>query len=131
MDREAFEQLKAEGHNRIPVYRSILADLDTPLSVYLKLADGPDAYLFESVEGGETWGRFSIIGLPCTRRYELRGTTLTVSADGEAVAEETIDDPFESISRLQKEVHGAPAARATGFHRWAGGLFRLRDRPAL
>ncbi len=73
MDRETFEQLKAEGYNRRPVYRSVLADLDTPLSVYLKLADGPDAYLFESVEGGETWGRFSIIGLPCTRRYELTG----------------------------------------------------------
>jgi hypothetical protein len=56
VDREVFEQLKAEGFNRIPVYRSVLADLDTPLSVYLKLADGPDAYLFESVEGGETWG---------------------------------------------------------------------------
>ena len=52
MDRETFEQLKAEGYNRIPVYRSVLADLDTPLSVYLKLANGPDTYLFESVEGG-------------------------------------------------------------------------------
>jgi len=103
VDREAFEQLKAEGYNRIPVYRSILADLDTPLSVYLKLADGPDAYLFESVEGGETWGRFSIIGLPCARRYELTGTKLTICEDGEQVAEETIDDPFERISRLQKE----------------------------
>ena len=85
MDRETFEQLKAEGYNRIPVYRSVLADLDTPLSVYLKLADGPDAYLFESVEGGETWGRFSIIGLPCTRRYELAGTRLTIYEDGEKV----------------------------------------------
>jgi len=80
-----------------------LADLDTPLSVYYKLADGPDAYLFESVEGGETWGRYSIIGLPCTRRYELKGTKLTVYEDGEAVSEETIDDPFDRISRLQKE----------------------------
>ncbi len=103
MDRAAFEQLKAEGYNRIPVYRSVLADLDTPLSVYLKLADGPDAYLFESVEGGETWGRFSIIGLPCTRRYELTGTTLTVYDNGESVAEETVDDPFERISQLQQE----------------------------
>ena len=68
MDRDVFEQLKAEGYNRIPVYRSVLADLDTPLSVYLKLADGPDAYLLESVEGGETWGRYSIIGLPCVKR---------------------------------------------------------------
>jgi anthranilate synthase component 1 len=103
VDRETFEQLKAEGYNRIPVYRSILADLDTPLSVYLKLADGPDAYLFESVEGGETWGRFSIIGLPCNRRYELAGKKLTVYEDGEGVSEQTINDPFEYISGLQKE----------------------------
>ena len=68
VDREVFEKLRAEGHNRIPVYRSVLADLDTPLSVYLKLADQQDAYLLESVEGGETWGRYSIIGLPCSRR---------------------------------------------------------------
>ena len=46
-----------------------LSDLDTPLSVYLKLADAPYAYLFESVEGGENWGRYSIIGLPCATRY--------------------------------------------------------------
>ena len=43
MNRDVFEKLKAQGYNRIPVYRSVLADLDTPLSVYLKLADGPDA----------------------------------------------------------------------------------------
>ena len=103
MNRDTFEQLKSEGYNRIPVYRSVLADLDTPLSVYLKLADKPDAYLFESVEGGETWGRFSIIGLPCKRRYELRGQTLTVFEQGEGLFEETIDDPLDRISRLQDE----------------------------
>ncbi|MDH3924505.1 MAG: anthranilate synthase component I, partial [Xanthomonadales bacterium] len=73
MNREVFEKLKAEGYNRIPVYRSVLADLDTPLSVYLKLAESRDTYLLESVEGGETWGRFSIIGLPCRKRYALTG----------------------------------------------------------
>ena len=45
--------------------REVLADLDTPLSTYLKLANGPYSYLFESVQGGEKWGRYSIIGLPC------------------------------------------------------------------
>ena len=89
MDRDVFEKLKADGYNRIPVYRSVLADLDTPLSVYLKLVDGDDAYLLESVEGGETWGRFSIIGLPCARRYTLRGNTLTVSQEGEVVRRPT------------------------------------------
>jgi anthranilate synthase component 1 len=100
--REVFEQLKAEGYNRVPVYRSVLADLDTPLSVYLKLADGPDAYLLESVEGGATWGRYSIIGLPCTRRYSLHGTTLTVSEDGVAVSEEEVADPLEYVTQLQR-----------------------------
>ncbi|MFN2334563.1 MAG: anthranilate synthase component I, partial [Wenzhouxiangellaceae bacterium] len=56
MDREHYLQLKAEGYNRIPVWRSVAADLDTPLSVYLKLADGPNTFLLESVEGGENWG---------------------------------------------------------------------------
>ncbi len=103
MNRDTFEQLKSEGYNRIPVYRSVLADLDTPLSVYLKLANERDAYLFESVEGGNTWGRFSIIGLPCKRRYELNGQTLTVFENGEGLFEETIDDPLDRISQIQDE----------------------------
>lgn len=119
MDREAFEKLKAEAYNRIPVYRSVLADLDTPLSVYFKLADGPDAYLLESVEGGETWARFSVIGLPCARRYEFRGTTLTVYESGEGIAEENVDDPFERISHLQKEFSAPRLAELPVF---TGGL---------
>ncbi len=103
MDRESFETLKNEGYNRIPVYRSVLADLDTPLSVYLKLADAPGAYLFESVEGGETWGRYSIIGLPCRNRYALSGKNLTWWEDGEVVNRREIDDPLDYISELQKE----------------------------
>ena len=49
-----------QGYNRIPLMREVLADLDTPVSTYLKLAAGPYSYLFESVEGGEKWGRYSI-----------------------------------------------------------------------
>jgi anthranilate synthase component 1 len=103
VNRDTFEYLRTKGYNRLPVYRSVLADLDTPLSVYLKLADKRDAYLFESVEGGETWGRFSIIGLPCKRRYELRGNLLTIRDSGEAVAEETVEDPLEWVTQLQQE----------------------------
>ncbi|HEB87053.1 MAG TPA: anthranilate synthase component I, partial [Gammaproteobacteria bacterium] len=65
MNEQEFNQLKQQGYNRIPVMREALADLDTPLSTYLKLANGPYSYLFESVQGGEKWGRYSIIGLPC------------------------------------------------------------------
>lgn len=103
MNREVFENHKAEGYNRIPVYRSVLADLDTPLSVYLKLADSPDAYLFESVEGGETWGRFSIIGLPCKKRYSLTGKRVTIYENGLGIHSEHVSDPLDYVSRLQQE----------------------------
>jgi anthranilate synthase component 1 len=119
VDREAFEQLKDEGYNRIPVYRSVLADLDTPLSVYLKLADGPDAYLFESVEGGETWGRYSIIGLPCRRRYTLIGDCLTTYENGEGLSEQTVTDPLAWIARLQQ---GFRAPRLDQLPVFSGGL---------
>jgi len=103
VNNKQFEQLRAEGFNRIPVYRSVLADLDTPLSVYLKLAEGVNSYLLESVEGGETWGRYSIIGLPCERRYTVRGHTLSVFDNGVLVDEETVSDPLARITELQKE----------------------------
>ncbi len=119
MDREVFEKLKAEGYNRVPVYRSVLADLDTPLSVYLKLADGPDAYLLESVEGGETWGRFSIIGLPCSRRYSLSGTRLTIYENGVGVHQEEVTDPLDYVSRLQDEFN---APRMDELPVFTGGL---------
>jgi anthranilate synthase component 1 len=115
VDREVFERLKAEGYNRIPVYRSVLADLDTPLSVYLKLADGPDAYLLESVEGGETWGRFSIIGLPCTRRYSLSGTLMTTFENGVGTHREEVPDPLDYVARLQKEFNAPKLAELPVF----------------
>jgi anthranilate synthase component 1 len=119
VDREVFEELKAEGYNRIPVYRSVLADLDTPLSVYLKLADSPDAYLLESVEGGETWGRFSIIGLPCKRRYALSGTRLTTFENGAGIDQQDVEDPLEYVSRLQREFQ---APRLEELPVFTGGL---------
>ncbi len=103
MNNKQFEQYASAGYNRIPVYRSVLADLDTPLSVYLKLAEGKDSYLFESVEGGETWGRYSIIGLPCRWRYTVRGHKLTISDHGQMVSEETVADPLARITELQNE----------------------------
>jgi anthranilate synthase component 1 len=103
VDKKRFEQLGSDGYNRIPVYRSVLADLDTPLSVYLKLAEGRDTYLLESVEGGETWGRYSIIGLPCRRRYTVRGNTLLISNNGQRVGEEKVADPLARIAELQAE----------------------------
>ena len=63
ISHEQFAEFARQGYNRIPVALELLADLDTPLSVYLKVANQPYSYLFESVHGGERWGRYSIIGL--------------------------------------------------------------------
>ena len=70
MTETEFNRLAAQGYNRIPVVLETFADLDTPLSVYLKLANQPYSYLLESVQGGERFGRYSFIGLPAETRIE-------------------------------------------------------------
>jgi len=67
MTESQFNQLAAAGHNRIPLVLETFADLDTPLSVYLKLANQPYTYLLESVVGGERFGRYSFIGIAAVR----------------------------------------------------------------
>ena len=59
-----FQAQSKQGFTHIPVVSELLADMDTPLSLYLKLANKPYSYLFESVVGGERFGRYSFIGLP-------------------------------------------------------------------
>ena len=87
-----FDRLAREGYNRIPVVEEVLADLDTPLSVYLKLARGPYSYLLESAQGGEKWGRYSIIGLPCRTILTVRDHTITVATDGVVEEELQVQD---------------------------------------
>ena len=78
LNKQQFDSLAEQGYNRIPLVREILADLETPLSTYLKLANEPWSYLLESVEGGEKWGRYSIIGLACQSRLEVRGHEIRI-----------------------------------------------------
>jgi len=117
--QQAFERHAAEGHTRIPVVREVLSDLDTPLSVYLKLADGPHTYLFESVEGGERFGRYSIIGLPARRVYAFAGNTLYVTEHGELLEAREVADPFAEVERL-RAAHSVP--RLEGLPGFTGGL---------
>ena len=76
MTENEFLALAGAGFNRIPLQLETLADLDTPLSIYLKLANRPNSYLLESVIGGERFGRYSIVGLPARERIEVRGRHL-------------------------------------------------------
>lgn len=101
MTPEAFVRLAREGYNRIPVTREILADLDTPLTTYLKLANGRYSYLLESVVGGEKWGRYSMIGLPCRSVLRVHGHTITLETDGEIIERHESDDPLEFINRFK------------------------------
>ncbi|MEO6967861.1 MAG: anthranilate synthase component I [Rhodanobacteraceae bacterium] len=98
-----FDALAASGHTRIPLVREVLSDLDTPLSVYLKLADGPYTFLFESVEGGENWGRYSIIGLPARRVFRFRDHSLEIEQDGEVIERRELTDPFAEIESLRAQ----------------------------
>jgi anthranilate synthase component 1 len=114
-----FDSYAQQGYNRIPVSREVLADLDTPLSAYLKLADAPYSYLFESVHGGERWGRFSFIGLPCKIRIKISGLTIRIEEDGKEPQIFEHAKPLEWIEefRLQYKVPDI-----AGLPRFNGGL---------
>jgi anthranilate synthase component 1 len=117
--RQEFETYKAQGYNRIPVTRQVLADLDTPLSAYLKLAKGRYSYLFESVHGGEKWGRYSIIGLPAKTVVRIAGNEIKVEEDGNVIEHTEADDPLEWIESFHGRFRVAPIS---GLPRLTGGL---------
>jgi anthranilate synthase component 1 len=111
--------MKTPIYNRIPVVVETLADLDTPLSVYLKLADSPYSYLLESSQGGEKWGRYSIIGLPARTVITVRGESIEVTVDGVVTEAVTAEDPLTFIESFQARYQ---VANAEGLPRFFGGL---------
>ncbi len=114
-----FQSLAAQGHNRVPLIQEAFADLETPLSLYLKLAGGAKhSFLLESVVGGERFGRYSFIGLPA--RTLLRATRFRteVVTSGEVV--ETYDgNPLDFIAQYQQRFK---VALRPGLPRFCGGL---------
>lgn len=122
MNQTQFDALAAEGYNRIPLVREILADLDTPLSTYLKLAKGPYSYLFESVQGGEKWGRYSIIGLPARRVLTVTGQRVELRLDGALQQQLEVDDPLAWIEEFYAGFRVAPPPDMPKAPRFLGGL---------
>jgi anthranilate synthase component 1 len=118
MTESEFRQLAAAGYNRIPLHLETLADLDTPLSIYLKLANRPGSYLLESVIGGERFGRYSIVGLPARERIEVAGDRVTLTRNGEARAIEAADP----LAYVDEYLAGFRAAPLQSQLRFAGGL---------
>ena len=119
MERAEYRKLVADGYNRIPIVREVLADLETPLSTFLKLVDGPNSYLFESVHGGEKWGRYSIIGLPSRTRITVNGQRLTVERDGQVAEAIETADPLAWIEAFQQRFR---VPEMPGLPRFVGGL---------
>src|SRR5215471_14202307 len=118
MTEAEFRALAAQGYNRIPLVLETFADLDTPLSLYVKLANTPFSFLLESVVGGERFGRYSFIGLPASVRIRARGRGIDVE-DERGVAERHEGDPLDFIAEFQRRYRAAPVP---GLPRFCGGL---------
>ena len=122
MDEIEFNRLASQGYNRIPLISEAFADLETPLSLYLKLcaadAGGKYSFLLESVVGGERFGRFSFIGLPARTVLKCRGWQTEVISDG-LLTETDSGNPLEFIEAYQQRFKVALSA---GLPRFCGGL---------
>jgi|TARA_B100000767_G_C19762687_1_gene535955 anthranilate synthase component 1 len=91
-----------DTQTKIPVSREILVDMETPLSVYRKLANCSYSYLFESVEGGEKWARYSLIGLKANRVIKIIKNTIEIHQDGKLSESFVAENPLDYIDELQK-----------------------------
>ncbi len=118
MSPRNLDEYARQGYTRVPVVREVLADLDTPLSAYRKLAAGPYSYLFESVQGGERWGRYSMIGLPAAEVIRIHGRRILITdADGERQLD--VPDPIAWIEAYRQEYN---TPEIPGLPRFNGGL---------
>jgi len=115
---QEFQALAKKGYNRIPLAVETFADLDTPLSLYLKLANKPFSYLLESVQGGERFGRYSFIGLPADTRITVRGKQVTLTGAAGETAQE-VANPLDYIEEYRARFKVAPLS---GLPRFTGGL---------
>jgi len=119
LTQSAFDALAEKGYNRIPLVLETFADLDTPLSLYLKLANKPFSYLLESVQGGERFGRYSIIGLPAQTRIVAYGNDVTVIENDKVIETANNTNPLEFVQDYQKRFKTPPYE---GLPRFTGGL---------
>ena len=119
ISRIEYDRLARAGYNRIPLHAEVLADLDTPVSAYLKIAQGPYSYLLESVQGGEKWGRYSIIGLPCATVIRVTGNTLLIEQEGEEIHRQETDDPLGAIQSIHRQFN---VPELDSLPRFNGGL---------
>ena len=122
IDLAQFRALARQGYNRIPVNRQLNADLDTPLSAYLKLAEGPYSFLLESVVGGERFGRYSFIGLPAQQLVRAFDRTIQTCAIKNGKPQRETELQGDPLAYLEGFMAGFRLAPVQGLPRFAGGL---------
>lgn len=103
MNKPTFDQLVADGFNHIPVFKEIVVDTDTALGLYLKLGNNPYSYLFESVQGGEKWGRYSMIGLPAQVIVKVFDYEVRIEKNSKLIDSFTVDDPLAWVEDFQNK----------------------------
>ena len=103
MQYSQFNSLKEEGFNHIPLSREVVVDTDTPLALYLKLANTPFTYFLESVQGGEKWGRYSFIGLGAETIIKVHGYEVSIEKNGQLDEQCEIEDPLAWIQTYQEQ----------------------------
>ena len=113
---DAFKAKASQG-NLIPVYREIMADLETPVAAFLKLDRGDFSFLLESVEGGEKWGRYCFLGGEPSIVFQSKGRRVEITRDGHAEVQEGVD-PLEALKQLMGEFH---PVEVEGLPRFFGG----------
>ena len=96
-----FQAQSKQGFTHIPVVCELLADMDTPLSLYVKLANKPYTFLFESVIGGERFGRYSFIGLPCGSFFKVFAQKIEIYEHYQLKETITENNPLDFINRFQ------------------------------
>jgi anthranilate synthase component I len=115
----SFDAFKAKANqgNLIPVYREIMADLETPVAAFLKLDRGDFSFLLESVEGGEKWGRYCFLGGEPSIVFQSKGRRVEITRDGQTEVQEGVD-PLEALKQLMGEFH---PVEVEGLPRFFGG----------
>ncbi|MCF6288038.1 MAG: anthranilate synthase component I [Proteobacteria bacterium] len=103
LSQKQFNHFATQGYNRIPMYRCVSADLDTPLSAWLKLANGKNTFLLESVVGGSRWGRYSIIGLSANVNYVAKDNHITKYVAGEIEKSYRCDNVLDELRNIKAQ----------------------------
>jgi anthranilate synthase component 1 len=103
MEKSQFNSLIEKGFNHIPLSREVLVDTDTPLALYLKLANNPYSYFLESVQGGEKWGRYSFVGLAAETVIKVNDYDVSIEKNGKLYKQYKVEDPLSWIEDYQSK----------------------------